>query len=213
MVQPSEVQEDASTNINGIGQNANDDKPEHDEAPLPPLTTIAPAIFVPITTDFLEPFTPPRTRIDRLHAIIAQVDAHSAGVRENLLSLFRQECVRLQREGRSQEAKLLAEKALPPPARPGAGSGVLAPDELAEMLSRMHTPAGPNDTFDIPDADIPVPNFKGMLVGTPREWSYRELMTVVTRAIGELKDFEDFVARTRSVYEIALQRELEREAE
>jgi hypothetical protein len=68
---------------------------EGSKSSIPELTTISPAIFVPIEGDELTaPFTPPANRIRRIEAKITKLDAHRKKIRHNLTALYRQECLR-----------------------------------------------------------------------------------------------------------------------
>lgn len=68
---------------------------EGNKSSIPELTTVSPAIFIPIEGDELTaPFTPPAGRVRRIEAKITKLDAHRKKIRHNLLALYRQECLR-----------------------------------------------------------------------------------------------------------------------
>ncbi|EFY95728.1 hypothetical protein MAA_08872 [Metarhizium robertsii ARSEF 23] len=58
---------------------------------IPPLTTLLPAIFVPVTGAFFTHTPPPATRAAQIRESMAALDAHSAHVRANILALTEQE--------------------------------------------------------------------------------------------------------------------------
>lgn len=69
--------------------------PESGKSSIPPLTTLAPAIFVELKGEELtDPFTPPSSRLQRIESKLDSLTAHSKKVRDNCLGLYRQECLR-----------------------------------------------------------------------------------------------------------------------
>lgn len=69
--------------------------PEPGKSSIPPLTTLAPAIFVELKGEELtDPFTPPSNRLQRIEAKLDSLTVHSKKVRDNCLGLYRQECLR-----------------------------------------------------------------------------------------------------------------------
>lgn len=219
-----------------------EDDENDDEKPIPPLTSIAPTIFVPITTDLTAPFTPPPTRPDRLRAIIASQEAHSSQVRSNLCSLFEQESARVMQLSRTQEPLFLSERGLsaaeydqalqqnqsnnkdsnsnsnsnsnnPHQQQPVRGWRA-TPADIDGMISNMSAqqPAGMRKAGSI--VDVPTPDLATLPAGnTPRELATRECLTLLSKGMDELKGYDAHVRRKRVFYEHALKRELEREAE
>ena len=206
-----------------------EEEEEEPEKPIPPLTSIAPAIFVPITTDLTAPFTPPPTRADRLRAIIASQEAHSSQVRSNLCSLFEQESARIMQLSRTQEPLFLSErgltaaeydKALQQSQHNNSKQQQLSrgwratPADIDGMIANMSAQqaAGMRKAGSI--VDVPTPDLATLPAGnTPRELATRECLTLLSKGMGELKGYDAHVGRKREFYEHALKRELEREAE
>lgn len=219
--QPPSHNHQPQTPSNPQHQTPQDELPEE---PIPALTSIAPAIFVPITTDLTAPFTPPPTRPDRLRAILSNQETHAAQVRSNLCSLFERETARIMQVSREQEPLFLAERGLtardydrtllqPPSQSPQRGWRA-SPADLDSMVANMaaQQPAGMRRAGSI--VDVPTPDLATLPGGnTPRERATRECLTLLSKGTGELKGYEAHVGAKKEFYERALKRELEREAE
>ncbi|KAI1506208.1 hypothetical protein F5X99DRAFT_426264 [Biscogniauxia marginata] len=73
---------------------------EQQQEDIPPLSNIAPSIFVPATVDFTQP--PPALAPDpaqRQREALTQIDEHAAAVRRNIHHMLRQEVTRSRRVG------------------------------------------------------------------------------------------------------------------
>ncbi|KID75858.1 uncharacterized protein G6M90_00g049290 [Metarhizium brunneum] len=170
---------------------------------IPPLTTLLPAIFVPVTGAFFTHTPPPATRAAQIRESMAALDAHSAHVRANILALTEQECRRVSRDAEIQEAAQ-AGAPLPPPR-----SRVVSAADKAAMVANMQAPWEPGADRELPRT----PDFSGWLVSGPREWGEREVLRTVARTMADLKGFGEHVGRVRARYEEALEREERRERE
>ncbi|KJZ80369.1 hypothetical protein HIM_00219 [Hirsutella minnesotensis 3608] len=221
------------------GSDAEDHGHEHDVG-IPTLQSIGGAIFVPIEGDLAaeDPLPLPPTTAARLTATLAHLDAHADRVRENIHGLVRRECVRILRQARADELRLsaaggdaapasssnssppcpplgspsvLATAAFPPAALPPAAQAVLAHADRTAMIANMEAPA---EAASAAPLDLPPPDFsKVRPPASVQERATRELTATVSRALTELKDFDAHAARSRSVHEQALQREIDREAQ
>ncbi|EFY86718.1 hypothetical protein J3459_011566 [Metarhizium acridum] len=169
---------------------------------IPPLTTLLPAIFVPVTGAFFT-HTPPATRAAQIRESMAALETHSAHVRANILALTEQECRRISRDAEIQEARA-GVGAQPPPRRRLASAA-----DKAAMVANMQAAWEPSADRELPRT----PDFSGWLVSSPREWGEREVLRTVARTMADLKGFGEHVARVRGRYEEALQREERRERE
>ncbi|OAA35691.1 hypothetical protein NOR_07882 [Metarhizium rileyi] len=168
---------------------------------IPPLTTLLPAIFVPVQPSFFA-YTPPATRSAQIRESIAALEAHAAQVRANILALSRQECCRIARDAEIQEAR---EGIAVAPAQ----RRVVSEADKAAMLANMQAAPGSCAGREMPL----VPDFSNWLVSSPREWREREVLRTVARTMADLKGFREHVARERARYEEALEREILRERE
>ncbi|KHO01957.1 uncharacterized protein MAM_00958 [Metarhizium album ARSEF 1941] len=171
--------------------------PEND---IPPLTTLLPAVFVPVPASFFA-YTPPATREAQIRETVAALETHAARVRANILALTRQECRRIARDAEIQESRLAGQPQQPRPSR-----AVSAADKAA-MLANMQ--AGAEAGADRPLSQTP--DFSDWLVSSPREWRDREVLRTVARTMADLKGFREHVARQRARYEEALEREMREE--
>ncbi|PNY26647.1 Uncharacterized protein TCAP_03430 [Tolypocladium capitatum] len=189
-----------------------------DQEPIPPLQSLAPSIFVPVTDDLAaRPFVPPANRIARLNAILAALDTHAVGVRSNMLALVRRECVRILRELAAAEAASTTasnnansneqQQQHHPPQKHRADGG--GDGDLAAMLANMQAPHDPGKDH----ADISLPDFSRVQPASVREKATRDLMASVSRALCELRGFDAHIAGNRGFYEQALKHEIQSEAQ
>lgn len=186
--------------------------------PIPPLASVAPAIFVPITDDLLAPFTQPPNRLALLQAKIEALDTHSAQVREIIVDLFSRERTRLLREGRRQDtlraggggggggdeaADLMH----------GGGGGAASEDDIARMIADMSTPFEPGLEAHVVTSEVMTPAlFSGLVARSPREWTAIELMRLALQASVDMEGYEAHVRQIRSHLERLLRQEQEHRA-
>lgn len=194
-------------------QEEQEEAKEAKEDEIPPLTSVAPAIFVPIPENFFSDFTVPTTKIGQLEATLATIDAHAAQVRSNIIALADRECTRLVRQAEVEEAQYRASLASDKTPDSSCEKHPLAfpPADRAVMIANMSAPAPRDDQNPHGvrgQADqIPLPNFSEMKASNPREWLDRELMATVSQTLTEVKGFDAHVKRTKLAYEQALERE------
>jgi hypothetical protein len=171
--------------------------------PIPQLQSVAPSIFVPITTDLLAPFEPPRSRVERLRAILANLDEHHTAVGANLDALFDYERARIIHESRdtSQQQKL----------GEGEGPASITNEEADRMIASMEAQPDPN----MPAALAAFPEaveLDQQRELTPSEVAAKEISRLLIRFSMDIKGFNAHVRKTRAFYEQALERELQIEA-
>lgn len=83
-----------------------DDDDERDV--IPPLASMAPAIFVRAVGDYTEPLPWEPDASKRLQSVVGELDAHTAAVRANIQAMVVREATRLQGECARSEAALRA---------------------------------------------------------------------------------------------------------
>ncbi|KAL2265547.1 hypothetical protein VTJ83DRAFT_6647 [Remersonia thermophila] len=177
---------------------------------IPPLTNIAPGIFVPLQDVDLTHFEPPRDRIERLKSILSSIDYHREGVRENLLYMFEREKRRLVQQAAEAEQQLLGSTALPPQGRrPG-----LSPSEVDELIANMEAPAQPGVDYNVHNIVLSELTVPPPAAGPPpasiRDAAVRDLLVMVERAVADLHGVENFLLKKREEYLALLDREIQR---
>lgn len=167
---------------------------------IPPLSNIAPAIFVPLQDDI---FTaePPRDRIERLKAILETIDYQRKGVKENLLYMFEREKRRI-----VQQAAELEQAQGPLLMKPGP-----APAEVDEIIANMEAPSSSRvEDYDIQntpgiDTSKPVPPSAPL-----RDKTVMELLIMGEMALKDLEGFERHMAGIQERYLACLEQEMAR---
>ncbi|GKT99995.1 hypothetical protein FLAG1_03080 [Fusarium langsethiae] len=129
--------------------------PDPDGLPIiPPLLSIAPAIFRPISKDETLCGVTSTTKLDLLQAELEGLDAHAIGTNENFLALCIRERERILQDGRRYE---LLDK-IEGTAAPDVPRGV-EPGHLSTMIANMEAKP-PSDTY-MDTLSIPQPSFEG----------------------------------------------------
>ncbi|POR38144.1 Uncharacterized protein TPAR_01668 [Tolypocladium paradoxum] len=194
-----------------------------DQEPIPHLQSLAPSIFVPVADDLAAtPFVAPASRIARLNAILAALDTHAVHVRSNMLALVRRECVRIVRAAAAAEEAALSTNGNNNNNNSSSSSNranerhhppqKLRPDgDLTTMIANMQAPHDPARDYN--NADIPLPDFSRVQPASFREEATKDLMSSVSRALSELRSFDAYIVGNKGVYEQALKREIESEAQ
>ncbi|KAK4250127.1 hypothetical protein C7999DRAFT_12110 [Corynascus novoguineensis] len=167
---------------------------------IPPLSNIAPAIFVPLRDDI---FTaePPRDRIEHLKAILETIDYQRKGVKENLLYMFEREKRRI-----VQQAANLEQAQGPLVMKPGP-----APAEMDEIIANMEAP-GSLRVEDYNIQSIPgIDTSKPVPPNTPlRDKTVMELLIMAEMALKDLEGFERHIAGIQERYLASLEQEMAR---
>lgn len=105
---------------------------------LPELSTLLPAIFVPLEQDFLKPIEPARDRIDLLQRMQHSLDANEKAVRGNLIWTF-------EREARRSLNEANRKGSLAVPHKPKE----ITWNEGDKLLANMAAPANPNQAYHL----------------------------------------------------------------
>ncbi|KAG6017027.1 hypothetical protein E4U43_002472 [Claviceps pusilla] len=172
---------------------------------IPKLTSITPAMYVPIPADFITRFTPPTTAEEHLQGSISTLNAHAAAVKANILALTKRECVRVVREvnaaGWRERERDPAAAATPPPPPERMG---LRPEERKMMVANLEAPRGSGGGRGLAGR----PNFEAWPARGLKEWKEVRLMGVVSRTMCELSGYERHVGSVRGGYEEKLRWEM-----
>jgi hypothetical protein len=174
---------------------------------IPPLTSVAPSIFVPITTDLTDPFEKPTSEVDRLRKVLETIDLHSAAVKANILHMFDLEITRTRREAKE------AEKATWDAPNTDTNVG-LSKDEFERLARKVETHAEPHRSYQI-NGEIPTPIFdevEGEAASLSlRERYARRVLYWVEMAIGQVEGYTSHVEDMKTEYQKALNDALQKE--
>ncbi|KAL6860306.1 hypothetical protein ACO1O0_004333 [Amphichorda felina] len=179
--------------------------PQAERRTIPPLVSISPSIFSPIEgDDLILPFTPPSSRVDRLHAKLDALEANRRRVRANMLNLYRRECARLIQAAQADEKAAAAQE--------GSGGGEDAPclpseEDLDVMISNMM--AEPAEQRPVPASVASPPNFESVTPRSRREYWTTQIEITISKGLMDLKGYEEHVAGIRKGYTQALEREMQ----
>ncbi|KAK2605915.1 hypothetical protein QQS21_003641 [Conoideocrella luteorostrata] len=168
---------------------------------IPALTSIHPAIYVPIPEGFFT-FQPPSSPAEHHAAAITAIDSHAQSVKANIRALTKQECVRITRLAAHHEAVYLAQNPNPLPTE-ASSKGRLSSEDKRSMIANLEAPKEANLGKSLPS----LPDFKAWSAATPEEWGEREVLATVSRTMHELTGYDEHVRRTKVVHEEALKRE------
>lgn len=166
---------------------------------IPPLSNIAPSIFVPLQDDIFESELP-RDRVERVKTILKSIDYQREGVRENLLYMFEREKTRIMLQAAEME-----QAQGPPKTRPG-----LAPGEVDNIIANMEAPAQPNIDFNIRDMAPLDPNMPIPPDASLRDRTVLQLLGMVEHGLHELQSFEKYMEGIKDRYLTCLEQELAR---
>ncbi|KAG6221404.1 hypothetical protein E4U34_002085 [Claviceps purpurea] len=164
------------------------------EAEIPVLTSMTPAIFVPIPADFLTSFIPPRTPEEHLQGSIATLDAQASAVKANILALTKREGIRVARE---EEPAPLSSATTTTTTKERTG---ISPQDRKLMVANMEAPKGAAAGAELPE----VPNFDAWPTEGAEERRENKLRLVVSGTMSELRGYENFVRATKGQLEEAL---------
>ncbi|KAG6238072.1 hypothetical protein E4U25_002029 [Claviceps purpurea] len=167
------------------------------EAEIPVLTSMTPAIFVPIPADFLTSFIPPRTPEEHLQGSIATLDAQASAVKANILALTKREGIRVARE--EEPAPLSSATTTTTTTTTKERTGI-SPQDRKLMVANMEAPKGAAAGAELPE----VPNFDAWPTEGAEERRENKLRLVVSGTMSELRGYENFVRATRGQLEEAL---------
>lgn len=200
---------DVDMDINAnTSSNDTDNADIHDDTPIPHLTSISAAVFVPIgdSNKLLQPLglAPDSPAYHR--AALDLVTRHESSVRSNLNALFHREMFRVR--------AAIADSDNPPFDYNAARTAhVRAHDEDAlrrdcdAMIANMRAPDTSNCKFGA--TNIPAPNMNVPVtyapVGSPREYAATEVMKVIAAAVGDLASFDRHVRNRRSTIKQQIQ--------
>ncbi|KAG5984120.1 hypothetical protein E4U55_005919 [Claviceps digitariae] len=186
-----------------------DEEAQGDEAAegaeIPILTSITPAMYVPIPADFVTRFTPPTTAEEHLQASISTLNAHESAVKANIKALTKRECVRIVREV-DAAAERERERERGSGAHPALERMGLRPEDRKMMVANLEAPRGVGGGMGLAEK----PNFEAWPAGGLEEWKEARLMGVVSRTMVEVSGYGRHVGLVRAGYEERLRRERER---
>lgn len=179
----------------------------HDDTPIPHLTSISAAVFVPIpdSNKLLQPLNLDPDSSAYHRAALDLVTRHESSVRSNLNALFHREMFRIR--------TAIADTNNPPFDYSAARAHACARDEDAlrrdceAMISNMREPDTPGCRHGV--TNIPVPNMNVPVtyvpVGSPREFAAAEVMKVIAAAVGDLASFDRHVRNRRATIKKQIQ--------
>ncbi|CAK7217132.1 hypothetical protein SBRCBS47491_003066 [Sporothrix bragantina] len=214
-----------------------DQQPPHQEKAkaLPRVTSVVPAMFVPLDADadLTQPFDAPRSRTERAQAMLDTLDYYQNGVRQGfvyLADLDRRRIIEAakDREKALEEARAAAKAArtavgpsgtrpfqLAPPPPPPNDDESLSPDEIDAMIATMRAPAIPGvdynmvPSLDQPPLPIPFPPADDEVPGGRRE-AVRQLSEVVEQVLMQMSGYNGHMSQLRGRWRDILEREQKR---
>jgi len=162
------------------------------------LTSLAPSIFIPITTDLTDPFDEPLSEVARFRRALENVEIHSAAVKANILHMFDREIIRTRREAKEAEKATWG--------TPNADENVgLSKDEF-ERLARKVEANAEHTSYQI-TGDIPTPYFRESAEDSSlslRERYAKMVLDWVENAICQIEGYTSHVEDTKARYQKAL---------
>lgn len=179
----------------------------HDSSPIPPLTSISAAIFVPIpdSNKLLQPLNLDPESPDYHRAALDLVTSHENSVRNNLHALFHREMLRMRITANDMDN--------PPFDYNAARAHIRAHDEDARrrdcstMIANMCAPDTSNRNYGA--TNIPRPNMNVPVtyapVESPREFAATEVMKVIAAAVGDLASFDRHLRNRRATIKKQIQ--------
>ena len=187
-----------------------------EQIPIPPLTTIAPAIFIPFDTDdLLGPHVQPATNnLEHLQARLKALENNRRRVRANMLALYRREARRLLQDAAEAERQEAESNGGQVSDNGGGPDAQTLENELEEMVANMtaEVPAGGEGGRqrgdNVPFSVQMPPNFTNVTPGSTRELWLREVMTTLGAGLQDLKGYEEHIAAIRKEYTDAINREM-----
>ncbi|KAM0516672.1 hypothetical protein ACHAPE_005306 [Trichoderma viride] len=201
---------DMSVNTTAQDDDDDDDSNTDDNSPIPPLTSISAAVFVPIpdTNKLLQPLNLDLNSAAYHRAALDLVTRHEFSVRSNLNALFHREMFRVR-----DTAAELEKSNIPPFDYAAARAHVRARDEdllrrdCDAMIANMRAPDVSNIKYGV--TNIPVPNMNVAVtyapVGSPREYVAAEVMKIIAAAAGDLVSFDRHVRNRRTIIKKQIQ--------
>lgn len=170
---------------------------------VPELSTLLPAIFVPIEQDFLQPIEKAQDRIELLRRMQISLDANEKAVRSNFVWMFEREARRCLKE--ASKTGSLASPHEPKP---------ITWEEGDMLLANLEEPATPNQTYQLSSSEIErfnaYPVNTGLEQLSPHEKAIRDLLIVVQRGS---RDIEGYSKRHIKEIRDRLNNSLEKERE
>ncbi|KAL7902516.1 hypothetical protein HDV63DRAFT_399584 [Trichoderma sp. SZMC 28014] len=201
---------DAEMSVNTTAQD-DDNSNTDDNPPIPRLTSISPAVFVPISDadKLLQPLSLDPASPAYHRAALDLVTRHEASVRNNLNALFHREMFRV----RADITAELEKNNHPPFDYAAARAHVRARDEdlLRRDCDAMIANMRARDVSKVKHGvtNIPAPNMSVPVtyapVGSPREVAAAEIMKIIAAAAGDLARFDRHVRGRRATIEKQIQ--------
>lgn len=169
---------------------------------IPTLTSIVPSIFIPLEDDLLDPFEPPKDRIERLQRILANIDMHERKVIDNVMWMVEREKRRIMMEAKREE-----DSTHPPEAQLG-----IEPGETNLLIQNMRAAPEPSVDYNVVEAQLPrhdvvPPNI------SHRENTTRQLLHVVEEANRNIQGYRSHMKVAKDFYRERLQQEIARDDE
>ncbi|KAK4237644.1 hypothetical protein C8A03DRAFT_34395 [Achaetomium macrosporum] len=166
---------------------------------IPPLTNLAPSIFVPLRDDILNTELP-QGPVERIKWILKTINYQREGVRENLLYLFEREKQRV-----VQQAIEIEQAQGQPKIKPG-----LPPSEVDEVIANMEAPAAPGMNYNVQSMPALQPGTSIPPNASLRDRTMLELLMMVEKGLSELQGFEGYMANIKQQYLNRLEQEVAR---
>jgi hypothetical protein len=167
-----------------------------DQEIAPKVTSVVPAIFIPLREDITQPFDVPRGRIERAKSVLESIEFHRADVRQGILHLTELERRRILRENRKWEAEH----------GPPENQGGVPPEEADAMIANMSAPVWEGYDYSI-DPSALRPNFNAIKETPDRADTIRQLKRVMEEGLNHLVGYEGHMEGIKKRWTEALDKE------
>lgn len=171
---------------------------EGDDAMLPRVVSVVPAIFVPVEIDYTDPFTPPKNGAERARMALESIEFHRTGGLkgfEHLTELERRRILGQARRWKSEHGTEDKKK-------PG-----VPPQEVDAMIRCMSAPRTAGVDYNTPTEGVPPPNFLAHLDRPDEADSLRQLHLLVEQSLCQQKGYEAHMDKNKACWTEVLERE------
>lgn len=152
------------------------------QADVPELSTLLPAIFVPVDKDFLEPIEPAKDRVELLQRMQLSLDVNEKAVRANLVWM-------MEREARRRLNQAKRNGLLDTPREPKA----IAWNEGEKLLATIAYRADPKQAYHLPSTILEefktYPSDTALAHLSPLEWVTHDILTVVHNGSSDIEGY------------------------
>jgi hypothetical protein len=181
--------------------------------------SVAPSIFVPITTDLAAPFPDrPKNEVERIERTISNLEVHIAKVKANIVEIAEQEKQAIMRDAKDTESNIIvranqerheamaAGRVLPETVAPPTG---LTAEELDFIGRSVEAPAMPGQDYNVQVVPPVAYDPRRIQAETLRENCSRRVLQSVERAVGNVEGYGAYMEAVMDEHRKALRAEVQ----